>query len=125
MIRRPHRLAALWLAGALCGCASAPTPENAAAPADLKVYQLAELTGRSYENLGYVWVDSWRSAFRLPTEPAQDDAIASLRAEAARRGADGLVNLVCLDQNVPRSPKDGEPGFLCYANAIRLKRGEG
>jgi hypothetical protein len=41
-----------------------------------------------------------------------------LREEAARLGADGIVNLHCLQDS---GGFPGESGHFCYANAIKLK----
>ena len=106
---------------ALCGCASAPQADIEGRAAEIKVYKPAELSGVPYESVGHVWVDSWRTAFFPPTYPNEDEAVRSLRAEAARLGANGLVNIVCLDQNVP-AKAGKEPTILCYANAIRVRQ---
>jgi uncharacterized protein YbjQ (UPF0145 family) len=70
-------------------------------------------------------VDSWRTALVTPTFPTREDAVAALQTEAAVAGADGLINVICLDQTRARWLARGEPSMLCYANAIRLKAGEG
>src|SRR5215475_12363935 len=104
---------------AFAGCASAPQAEIDSRAAELKVYKPPELTGTSYESVGHVWVESWRTAFWAPTYPTEDEAVRALRAEAVRFGANGIVNVVCLDQNVPKKPASAEPAILCYANALR------
>ena len=113
------------LALALSGCASVPQGEIDSRAAEIKVYKPPELTGTSYESVGHVWVDSWRTAFYAPTYPSEDEAVRSLRAEAARLGANGLVNIVCLDQNVPKKAADAQPAVLCYANALRVPKSGG
>ena len=113
------------LALALAGCASVPQGEVDSRAAGIKVYKPAELSGASYESVAHVWVDSWRTAFYAPTYPSEDEAVRSLRAEAARLGANGLVNIVCLDQNVPKKAADTQPAVLCYANALRVPKSGG
>src|SRR5437899_1226881 len=54
---------------------------------ELKIYASGEINMSRYEVVGRPWVDSWRSAFWLPTFPSQEQAIAALQTEAARRGA--------------------------------------
>lgn len=122
---RPHRPALLTFAAglalvALGGCASAPSPELEQRATEVTTYKMAQLAGKSYELVGNIWADSWRSSFASPTFPAEDQAMAALRLEAARRGANGLVNVVCLDQGRTGFPTRTEPAVLCYANAIRL-----
>ena len=103
---------------ALGGCATAPQEPVA----EIRIYKPAELPITPYESVGHVWVDSWRTAFFPPTYPSEDEAVRALRAEAARLGANGIVNVVCLDQNVPRKSANAEPAILCYANAIRVRQ---
>ena len=110
---------------ALGGCASVPQQDVEKRAAELKIYKPAELSGTPYQSVGHVWVDSWRTAFYPPTYPSEDEAVRSLRAEAARLGANGLVNIVCLNQNVPAKSASAEPAILCYAYAIRVQQGAG
>ncbi len=113
------------IALAFSGCASGPQGEIDSRAAELRIYKPPELSGASYESVGHVWVDSWRTAFWAPTYPTEDDAVRALRAEAARLGANGLVNIVCLDQNVPKKSPDAAPAILCYSNAIRVPKSGG
>jgi hypothetical protein len=62
--------------------------------------------------------DSWRTSSWLPTYPSQEQAIAALQAEATRRGADGPVNVVCLDQGHPKWWSSSEPAILRYGIAV-------
>jgi hypothetical protein len=89
---------------------------------ELKVYVSGEINMSRYEVVGRPWIDSWRSAFWLPTFPSQEQAIAALQTEAARRGADGLVNVICLDQGHGKWSASTEPAFLCYGIAIRVRQ---
>jgi len=104
----------------LCGCASNPPADVAGQGSDVKVYTTAELNDNPYEVVGRLWVDSWRTAFRAPVYATQDEAVASLRAEAARRGANGLLNVYCLDQSGSAWFQSAQPKFQCYAVVIRV-----
>ena len=110
---------------ALSGCASVPQGNVESRPSEIKVYSFGELPVNRYEVVSRIWVDSWRTAFWPPTYPSQDEAIASLQNEAARLGADGLMNVICLDQGRSRWPMRAEPAVLCYGNAIHVRRSEG
>jgi hypothetical protein len=110
-----------FAACALAGCASVPQGQAEAAAADIKVYKLGDLPSGSYEPVAHVWVDSWRTAFWAPTYATEDEAVSSLRTEAARLGANGLVNIVCLDQNTPAKSANAAPAILCYGYAIRVR----
>ena len=125
-IRSP-RLSAI-VAGSLCvlcaGAGIAQSDVEQRAP-QLRIYTFGEIDMSRYDVVGRLWGDSWRSAFRVPTFPSQEQAIAALQAEAARRGADGLLNVGCLDQGRGTWSSSTEPAFLCYGIAIRVRPGQG
>jgi hypothetical protein len=110
---------------ALSGCASVPQEDIEKRAAEIRIYRTAELAEARYESIGHIWVDSWPTAFFPPTYTSEDEALRSLRAEAARLGANGLVNVVCLDQNVPRKPASEATTVLCYGYAVRVPRSPG
>jgi hypothetical protein len=124
---RGSRLSAL-VAGAVfvlsAGAGIAQSDVEQRAP-ELKIYASGEISMSRYEVVGRPWVDSWRSAFWLPTFPSQEQAIAALQIEAARRGADGLLNVICLDQGHWKLSSNTEPAFLCYGIAIRVRQSSG
>ncbi len=125
-LRRSH-LSAI-VAGVLCAlCAGAGIAQsNIEPPAPrLKTYGFGDIGMGRYEVVARLWGDSWRSAFWVPTFPTQEQAIAALETEAARRGADGLLNVSCRDQGPWSWSSSGEPAFLCYGVAIRLRPGQG
>jgi hypothetical protein len=108
---------------ALSGCASVP-PEVAKRATEIKVYETDQLPVYRYDVVRRIWVDSWRTALVTPTFPTREDAVAALQTEAAVAGADGLINVICLDQRRGRWFARGEPAILCYGNAIRVKPAE-
>ena len=92
---------------------------------ELKIYASGEINMSRYEVVGRPWIDSWRSAFWLPTFPSREQAIAALQTEAARHGADGLLNVICLDQGHWKWSSNTEPAFLCSGIAIRVRPSQG
>jgi hypothetical protein len=122
MKRRSSRFSAL-VAVAVCvlsGCAGAPQTGVKMQAAEIKVYEPEQLTQGQYELVRYLWVDSWRTAFWLPNASTETEGIALLQAEAARLGANGLINVSCLDQGHFMWSRSREPAILCYGNAIRV-----
>jgi uncharacterized protein YbjQ (UPF0145 family) len=109
----------------LSGCASVPESGVARSPAEVKIYETGKLSVSQYQVVRRIWVDSWRSAFRLPTYANEADSIAALQAEAGRLGADGLINVNCIDQGPSPWSSSTAPAILCYGNAIRLRKNEG
>ena len=91
----------------------------------LRIYTLGEIGMSRYEVVGRLPADSWRTAFWLPTFPNQEQAIAALQTEATKLGADGLLNVSCLDQGRSKWWSSTEPAFLCYGIAIRVRPGQG
>lgn len=122
----PRRAALVVIAvGVLSGCASTP-PSGGESRADaVKVYELGQIAVNRYDVVSHIWADSWRSATGMPLHPNEGQGVASLRAEAARLGADGLVNVVCLDQGRPNWWSSPAPAYLCYGIAVRVKASAG
>jgi len=104
----------------LSGCASAPRIGVRPA-AEVKVYEPEQLAQGQYELVRYLWVDSWRTAFWLPSAPSEAEGIALLQAEAARLGANGLINVSCRDQGHFLWSRSREPAILCHGKAIRVR----
>jgi len=98
----------MWFAGA----AAAAQP---AAP--IRVFDTGELTLDRYTVVRRVWADTWRSAFWIPGQPDAGAAIAALGAEAARAGADAIVNVHCLNDEGAWFSR----GYYCYGLAIKLR----
>lgn len=122
-LRLPHipTLAAVALL-LLAGCASTPSAEMAKRAAEVKVYEMDQTYGSPHEVVRRLWVGSSQAALQLPTYPTKDAAVAALRMEAASLGADGLVNVYCLDQGSSTWwAKSSEPAILCHGVAVRLR----
>ena len=109
----------------LGGCASVPQQGVATAATDVKVYEPSQLAASQYEVVRHIWVDSWRSAFWVPAYSSEAEGIAALRTEAASLGADGLIDVVCLDQGSSRWSSSAGPAVLCYGNAIHVRDNAG
>lgn len=92
-------------------------PAAGTAPEEVRIYEPGQLARDRYEIVTRLWVESWRSAFHVPSHADQPAAIAGLKADAGRVGANALTNVACL---VDGSPPWGGPHF-CYALAIKVK----
>jgi hypothetical protein len=91
----------------------------------VKVYEPADLSSAEYDVVRQLWVDSWSTAWSMPTYSSEAEGIAAMRAEAARSGADGLINVYCVDRGRPNWSWHSGPAFICYSNAIRVRQGQG
>lgn len=115
-------LAAVGLC-ALSGCATTPKADVEKRAAEVQVYEMDQTYGNPHEIVRRVWVGSRQAAFSPPTHPTREAAIAALRTEAAELGADGLVNVYCLDQGSSTWwTKSSEPAILCYGVVVKLRR---
>jgi uncharacterized protein YbjQ (UPF0145 family) len=122
----PRRAALAVIAvGALLGCASTPQNGIESKVDEVKVYDHGQIAAIRYDVLSHIWADSWRSAYGMPLHPNEAQGVASLRAEAARLGANGLVNVVCLDQGRSNWWASPAPAYLCYGIAVRVKASAG
>jgi hypothetical protein len=90
---------------------------------EVRIYGLGDPAARQYEVVSRIWSETWRSAFWVPTYPSQEQAITALQNEAARRGADGLINVICLDQGRSKWFSGTDPAILCDAIAVRIRSG--
>jgi hypothetical protein len=106
----PARYALLFL--------MALTTTAVAAPDEVRIYEPGTLTSDRYQIVARLWVESWRSAFQVPTHAARAEAVEALKAEAVQRGANALTNLSCLTDD---APFPGSGPHFCYALAVRTK----
>ena len=105
------------VAAAVLGCVLCVAVESARAAdaAPIRVFDAGELTLARYTVVKRIWAGTWRSAFWVSTHNDAADAIAALTSKAADAGADGVVNLHCLNDT------SWGRGYFCYGLAIKLK----
>ena len=83
----------------------------------VRIYDAGELSLDRYTVVKRLWTGSLSALFRVPTYDDAPTAISAITSEAARVGADGVVNLHCMQD----TGGWGSGGYLCYALAIKLK----
>ena len=113
------RMCAIFLA--LAAASVAPAPVMAAQPAGgtVPVYDSTQVALARYTVIKRVGVDDWRSSIRIRGHQDLVSAQQAVIGEAARAGADGVINLTCFDQ----TDRIFNPaGYFCYGNAIRLRQ---
>jgi hypothetical protein len=92
-------------------------PVTAAEPAaPLRVFDAGELALNRYTVVKRLWTGALRASFWIPSYDDTGTAISALTSEARSLGADGVVNLHCLND---RGGWGG--GYACYGLAIKLK----
>ena len=105
-------LPGMTLACALCAAGCTTVAPDAA---KVKVFDATQLTQDRYTVVTRIWTQSWRSAFWVPTHDQAPDAVAALTSKAFDAGADGVVNLHCLNDT------GWFGGYFCYGLATKLK----
>lgn len=103
----------------LCSGAALAAAEPPRGADSIRIYDPADLSLGRYHIVQRLWVESWRSAFDVPRHAGAGMAVAELKTAAARLGADGLINVVCVPD--PGWRQQGNHVF-CHALAIRLKK---
>lgn len=89
---------------------------NASGGAPVRVFDAGELTPDRYTVVERIWTGTLRALFWFPGHDDAGGAVAALTGKAASLGADGVVNLHCLNDT-----GGWGGGYYCYALAIKLK----
>jgi hypothetical protein len=101
----------------LCGLAlGLPSLLHAEGKGPVPVYDTGELTLDRYSVVERLWTGTWRASFWIPAHDDASSAIAALTSKAADLGADGVVNLHCVNDS-----GGWGRGYYCYGLAIKLK----
>jgi len=116
------RIAALLSLALLSACATTTTGDANSKPddqakSDVKIYSPAELKQGDYETVKRIWVESWRTAFWVPTYSSKDDGIAALKDKASSLDANGLINVDCYGDS---GLFGGSVAYTCSGKAIRV-----
>ena len=102
-------------ASALAGGAAAAQTAVAAVP----IYDSTQIAFDRYTVTRRLGITGWDSAFRIRGHADVESAQRALLGEAARFGADGVINLICFD----KTDRIFKPaGYFCYGNAIKIKK---
>ena len=101
------RCAAVLAMAASTGCAQNPA---------LRVYDTGELTLDRYTIVERLWTGTWRASVWVPTHDDPGSAIAAITSKAADLGADGVVNLHCVNE-----AGGFGSGYYCYGLAIKFR----
>lgn len=114
---RPLGACAVLLACALfAGCATSKKATTATVPASqVQVYNTTQLVPDQYTIVDHIWIDSWRSNISIPTYATADAGVEALKQKAADAGANGLLNVICLDATGYANGR-----LLCYGDAINF-----
>jgi hypothetical protein len=82
------------------------------------VYDATQIALDRYTVIARLGVEDWESSFRIRGHRDLESAKQALVSDAARRGADGVINLTCFDQT---DRLFNPAGYYCYGNAIKIR----
>ena len=90
-----HRRSAPWILTLLflSGCAGQPGAPVTAE--QVSVHESVASAPPSFKVIKRYWVDSWATAFLLPTYASEDDARQAFKTYAADAGGNGVINFGC------------------------------
>lgn len=113
-MRKP--LACFIAAALLVIAGTGASAQDKAENAPVRVFDAGELTPDRYTVIERVWTSTWRAPFWFPSHDDAGAAVAALTRKAASLGANGVVNLHCVND------AGGWGGrYYCYGLAIKLK----
>lgn len=99
----------------LAGCATAA--HEAGVPEDkIQVHESVTSAPPRYEIVKRLWIESWRSAFFVPSYGSAEEGAADLRSQAAALGGNGVLNFGCYR----KSDAAGAP-LACNGTIVRFR----
>jgi hypothetical protein len=111
-MRRIPMLAALALLAAGCATPSSAPP---VAPDQVSVHESVASAPANYRIIKRLWIESWGSAFGVPSYGSPKEAADSFREKAASLDGNGVINFGCYR-------KSGEDGPLaCNGTIVRFQ----
>jgi uncharacterized protein YbjQ (UPF0145 family) len=103
---------------AVAGCAGSGKKQPAASggkASQVQVYNTTQLVPSQYTVVQRLWIDGWRSNLTYPTYRSVENGIEAMREKAADAGANGLLNVMCMDATGYSKGR-----LLCYGDAIKF-----
>jgi uncharacterized protein YbjQ (UPF0145 family) len=98
------------LALLLAGCATtAPVP-----PEQVAVHESVTSAPVNYKVIERIWVDTWPSAFVVPTYASREEATQAMRQKAAELGGNGVLNFGCYRRH-------GDDSLSCNGTVVRFE----
>lgn len=105
------------LVASLFGCAT-QSGERRPEAGEVKFYEPTQLSLGRYDTVEHLWVEAWRTAVWYPSYSTKAQGVTALKNQAARLGANGIINVVCSEDKGLFS-WSSEPSLICYGLAIR------
>ena len=103
----------LPIAALAAGCASQPAVQPTTAD-QVSVHQSVASAPVNFKVIKRYWVESWASAFMVPTYASQDEAMQAFRQHAADLGGNGIINFGCYR-------KYDETSLGCNGTVVRFQ----
>ena len=113
------RAIALSLLACLSACATqAPiAPVN---PDQVSIHESVLSAPQRYVIVKRLWIESWSSAFMVPTYTSSEEAKADFRRHAANLGGNGVINFGCYNRVISPAPPPGS-ALSCNGTVVRFQ----
>jgi len=112
-------LACLSALSILSGCAT-QAPMAPGNPDQVSIHESVTSAPVRYQAIKRLWVESWRSAFVVPTYRSQQEAAADFRRQAASLGGNGVINFGCYSRVISPNPPPGS-ALACNGTVVRFE----
>ena len=94
MLRTIATILPMLLSAFLSACAT-QAPVSPVSPEQVPVHESVLSAPPRYEIVKRLWIESWTSAFLVPSYASREEAMDAFRREAANRGGNGVINFGC------------------------------
>ena len=103
----------------LSACAT-QAPVAQGNPDQVNIHESVSSAPMRYQIIKRLWVDSWRSAFMVPTYNSREEAAADFRLQAASLGGNGVINFGCYNTVASPNPPPGS-ALACNGTIVRFE----
>ncbi len=119
MFRLALSIMALSVLSALSACAT-QTPIAPVNPDQVSIHESVLSAPQRYVIVRRLWIESWTSAFMVPTYSSNGEAMADFRRHAASLGGNGVINFGCYNKVASPAPPPGSP-LYCNGTVVRFQ----
>jgi hypothetical protein len=99
----------------LAGCATGA--QEAGVPGDrIPVHESVTSAPPRYDIVKRLWIESWRSAFFVPSYASAEEAAAHMRRRAEHLGGNGVINFGCY-----RKSAAADAPLACNGTIVRFR----
>jgi hypothetical protein len=114
------RLALPIMALSVLSACATQAPIAPVNPDQVSIYESVLSAPQRYVIVRRLWIESWASAFMVPTYTSSEEAMADFRRHAANLGGNGVINFGCYNKVVSPAPPPGS-ALYCNGTVVRFQ----